>query len=150
MHWLLNIVGVVFLSMLFDVVFPNGKLNSLCKSIFGLFAMFVIIKPVLNIKTDVFDTVYVDNELLNNINNSKCDALVLKITSHLESLGMFDVDVEIDSNLNYDEFVVENIYVDVTKLVLNKNFENINTNELIAVEINKISNVDIERIIVYG
>ena len=39
--WLLSIVGVVFLGVLFDLIYPNGKTNSLCKTIFALVAVVV-------------------------------------------------------------------------------------------------------------
>ena len=41
--WLLSILGVVFLAVLLDIVYPNGKTNKFCKSIFGLFAIIGVV-----------------------------------------------------------------------------------------------------------
>lgn len=151
MSWMLSIVGVAFLGILFDLIYPNGRINALCKSIFGLIAVFVMISPILHINIEDF---LIDNasnsELLTNINNSKNDALKAKIENGLKSCGFDNVNVEIESNLNYDEFVVDYIYIDTTNIVLNKELSNINKYEVIKEEVNKLTNLDVERIIVYG
>lgn len=150
--WLLGIVGVVFLGVLFDLIFPNGKLNSLCRNIFGIFALFVIISPIL--KVDVNDMFSFDSnsdsQLISNINDAKNNSLILKIEEYLKTCGFEGVAVEIDSNLNYEEYVIKNIYVDITNLVLTENIENINKYEVIAEKVNKITGIDLERIVVYG
>ena len=47
--WLLSVIGVVFLAVLLDFVYPNGKTNAFCKSIFGIFAMIMLIYPLVKI-----------------------------------------------------------------------------------------------------
>ena len=67
--WLLSIVGVVFMGVLFDLIYPNGKTNSLCKSIFAILSLFVMVAPILkidinDIKADNFN----NQELIEHIN----------------------------------------------------------------------------------
>ncbi|MBQ7352072.1 MAG: hypothetical protein IJW59_04380 [Clostridia bacterium] len=151
MNWLLSVVGIVFLGILFDMIFPNGKINSLCRSLFGLFAMFVLISPILHIDMNIFEgSDFVDGKLIDSINSARDESFIIKINEHLKSKGFDGVVVEIDSKIDNDEYQIENIYVDITNLVLLQNNQNINTYEVIAVEINKLTNVDLERIVVYG
>ena len=82
--WLLSIIGVVFVGVIFDIIYPNGKTNAVCRSVFGIMAIFVIIKPVFNfVKVDHIDESYIDKNLLINIDESKCDYLESKIKSDL-------------------------------------------------------------------
>lgn len=149
--WLLSIIGVVFLGVLFDLIYPNGKTNTLCKSIFGIFAMFVILSPLFNFEVDkVISDVSTDTVLIDNINKAKDNAIKIKIDNHLNNENIIGAIVEIESNLNLNEYYIKNIFVDSTNLVLTENVTNINKYEVIANEISKVVDVDKERIIVYG
>lgn len=149
--WLLGLIGVVFLGVLFDLVYPDGKTNAFCKSIFGILSVIMIISPILNLKIEdyVIDN-SVNTALIQNINRSKCEALKLKIQKELSDKGFNDFVVEIDVNINNNEFEVENIYIDITNLVLSENLENINKYEVIGNEVAHIASIDVEKVIVYG
>ena len=149
--WLLSIVGIVFLCVLFDIVYPNGKTNTLCKSIFGIFSVFVMISPLVKIDFDnAIESTVVNEILIENINKAKDENERLKIIELLKENGIEGVNVEIVSILNYNEYEIKNIYVDTTNLVLTENITNINKYEVIANKIAEIVNIDLERIIVYG
>ena len=150
-NWLLTIVGVIFLGVLFDVIYPNGKTNKLCKSIFGLLSLFVIISPILKIDIDKIkiDSV-VNTQLIENINKSKSESIKLQIDNHLKSCGINGAVVKIDTTLSEENFLIEKVYIDITNLVLTENSENINKYEVIINEISNLLNLDKERIIVYG
>lgn len=149
--WLLSIVGVIFIGVLFDLIYPNGKTNNICKGIFSIIAVCIMVSPILNIdinkiKVDNF----VNNELIEHINETKLETIKLKIDSHLNSCGINGVVVKIDSNLTEDEFCVEKIYIDTTNLVLTDNITNINKYDVIINEVSSFLKIEKERIIVYG
>ena len=149
--WLLSIVGIVFLGVLFDLLYPNGKTNKLCKSIFAIIATFIMIFPLLNLSADnVFDNLSENTVLIKNINQAKEESCRLQIISHLNNAGIVGVSVEIESNLDYKNYEIENIYVDVTNLVLTEKITNINKYEVVAKEISSVVNIPEERIVVYG
>ena len=149
--WLLSVVGIIFLGVLFDLLYPNGKTNKLCKSIFGLISIFVIISPVFSLDYKELSTKVASNKLLiKNLNKSKNVYLKQKIELHLESRLINGVNVEIDSNLTLNEYEIENIYVDTTNLVLTENVTNINKYEVIQNEILSVVDIDVGRIIIYG
>lgn len=149
--WLLSVIGVVFIGVLFDILYPNGKTNKLCKSIFGIFATFIMISPIFNVDINsVFEGVVEDSVLLENINQAKEDTYKRMIESHLNDVGIVGVSVEIDGYLDYSEFVIKNVYVDTVNLVLTENITNINKYEVIANEVVSVVEIPSERIIVYG
>lgn len=149
--WLLSIVGVVFLSILFDLIYPNGKTNAFCKSIFGIIAIFIIISPILKIDIDNIDiNSSTTNALVENINKSKENSIKLKIEAHLKNCGINGVIVRIESNLTTESFEIEKIYIDSTNLVLTENITNINKYEVITKEVAQLLEIDSKRIVVYG
>ena len=149
--WLLSITGVIFLGVLFDLIYPNGKTNTLCKTIFGVVAVVVMITPILNIDLDKLTLGgSVNQQLINNLEEAKIQSIKTRVDTHLKSCGISGVIVKIDIILSEDKFYIDKIYLDTTNLVLTENVTNINKYEVIANEISKVVDVDKERIIVYG
>ena len=149
--WLLSIVGVIFLAVLIDFIYPNGKTNAFCKSIFGLFAIIMLIRPILNIdlKAD-FNKNFVSTSINKNLKKSKDECYLMAITKALEENKISGVDVEIDSKMVDNVYEIENIYVDTTNIVLTNNLTHTNKYEVIIQNILKIVEIDKERIVIYG
>ena len=149
--WLLSIIGVVFLAVLIDFIYPNGKTNAFCKSIFGLFAIIMMIRPILNIdlKAD-FNKNFVSTSINKNLKKSKDEYYLMAITKSLEENKISGVDVEIDSKMVDNVYEIENIYVDTTNIVLTNNLTHTNKYEVIIQNILKIVEIDKERIVIYG
>ena len=149
--WLLSLIGVVFLGVLFDVIYPNGKTNAFCKGLFGIFTIYIIVSPIINFKLDINnDNNFVDTALVENINNAKVQAMEIKINNVLKDNGISNVYVEIDCDLSNSEFIVENITIDISNLVLDDGLMNINIYEVITNNVVSITGIDKDRIIIYG
>ena len=149
--WLLSIIGVVFMGVLFDIIYPNGKTNAVCRSIFGIIAIFVMMKPVFNfIKFDNVADNFIDKNLLLSIDESKCDYLESKIKSDLLSRGVDGVNVEIDGITEDNVFEIKNVYVDISEIVLSEDMMNINKYEVISNIILESVDIQKEGIIIYG
>ena len=148
--WLLTIIGVVFLGVMIDLIYPNGKTNTFCKGIFGIFVVFVLVSPVLKFNENKFKENYIDDVAISNIINLRENSFKTQIESVLQNLGLSYVDVEIDGKMLNNEFIIENIFVDITNMVLSENKMNINKYEVITCEIQKITNIEKSRIIFYG
>lgn len=149
--WILSIVGIVFLGVLFDLIYPAGKTNAFCKSIFSIFAMIILISPILNLNTDeIFQSSSTFSELDYNITKSKDEALKAKILEGLKTHDIVGVDVEIESTMGSFEYEINNVYIDTTNLVLTERITNINKYEVITSLVCEIANVDKEKIQVYG
>ena len=149
--WLLSITGVIFLGVLFDLIYPNGKTNTLCKTIFGVVAVVVMITPILNIDLDKLTLGgSVNQQLINNLEEAKIQSIKTRIDTHLKSCGISGVIVKIDIILSEDEFFIDKIYLDTTNLVLTENVTNINKYEVIIKEVSSLLKIESEKVVVYG
>lgn len=148
--WLISIVGVVFLGILLDLVYPNGKTNAFCRSIFGIMIVCIMISPIVKYKNNDYSIDLNNSSLLASINESKEFALKSQIEGILRNKGIDGVVVEIESNLLENDFQIENIYVDTSELVLTENLTNINKYEVISRTILEFVDIDNERLIIYG
>lgn len=149
-EWLFSIVGVVFLAILFDLIYPSGKTNNFCKSLFGIIAAFIMISPIIKLESVDISNDYTDDTLVNNINKSKETLYKLQVEDYLKKNGYDGVIVEIVGNVSDNVFEIENVYVDITNIVLTEDVENINIYEVIVNEISNEYGIDSERIFVYG
>lgn len=148
--WLLSVVGIVFLSILFDLIYPSGKTNKFCKSIFGIIAIGVILSPILNLNFSGIDGSYWDEQLVANINKSKAEVYAREVEYYLEREGFSRASVEVDYTLSENDFCVNFIYVDTSNVVLRENLTNINKYEVIAEKVSNQFDISEERVLVYG
>lgn len=148
--WLMSIVGVAFLGVLLDIIYPNGKTNTFCKSMFGVMVVFVMINPLLNFKDNNFKIDLLKDDIITNLNDNKITVLQSQIELGLNAKGIEGAFVEIYGNIEDNEVVIDNIYIDCSQVVLSENEANINKYEVISKCVLEIVNIDKERIIVYG
>lgn len=149
--WLFSIVGVVFLAVLIDFVYPNGKTNTFCKSMFGLFAVIILVSPITKIDlSDELSSNFVSTSISSNLKKSKDEYYALKIIKQLNESDIDGIDVEIESIMEDNVYELENIYIDTTNLVLSENLTHTNKYEVIIQEVLKIVEIDKERIVIYG
>lgn len=148
--WLLSIVGVSFLAVLLDIIYPNGKTNAFCKSIFGIMTVCIMMSPLLNFKTKNFKIDLFNSEVAETLNDSKNVVLENQITNLLLSKGINNVCVEIENNLSDNDYEIENVYVDTSEIVLSENMKNINKYEVISQSVLEVLDIEKERIIIYG
>jgi len=148
--WLLGVIGIVFLGVLLEIVYPNGKTNVFCRGIFGIFAVAVMLSPILKLKNIDFDVNYVDETLVNNINDAKENYYKIKIEQVLKNNAINGAIVELEGKTTNNEYEIENIFIDTSELVLTENLTNINKYEVITQTILETIDIDKERIIVYG
>lgn len=147
MTWIISVVGVILLSVLTDVLLPEGQMNKYVKGIFSILLIFVIIAPLA-------DFLRKDMEIgdLLNFNLGEQGVVVEKseitemeecILSELELMGISCEKVVIFSRENnIDTIVGVNVFLREKK------------DEEIEIRIKKIvkSKIDIEqeKIFVYG
>lgn len=53
--YILSIVGVVFIEAVLDQILPEGKLSTIIRSVFAVFLLYIIIKPISMLSTNNFD-----------------------------------------------------------------------------------------------
>lgn len=148
-QWLLSVIGVVFLSILFDLIYPSGKTNKFCKGIFGIIAVGIILSPIF--KIDLINTnEFVDKDLVESISKSKAEAYESNIENYLSSIGIDGASVEVKYTLSENDFMLKSIYLDVSNVVLTENLSNINKYEVIARKVSEKFDVSVDEVFVYG
>ena len=58
--WMLSVVGIIFASVILELIIPDGKTNSFIKSILVIIFMYVVLTPVID---------WVNNDDIININS---------------------------------------------------------------------------------
>lgn len=148
--WLLSVIGVVFLAVLLDFVYPNGKTNAFCKSIFGIFAMIMLIYPLVKIDISSLSQTNLSYiSLEEEIRKSKDEYYRLKLENTFSNENIIGVSVEIDSKMKDNDYYISNVFVDISSIVLSQDLEHKNKYEVIEELILKTINVDKENIIIY-
>ena len=147
---LLSVIGVVFLAVLLDFVYPNGKTNAFCKSIFGIFAMIMLIYPLVKIDISSLSQTNLSYiSLEEEIRKSKDEYYRLKLENTFSNENIIGVSVEIDSKMKDNDYYISNVFVDIGSIVLSQDLEHKNKYEVIEELILKTINVDKENIIIY-
>ena len=149
--WLLSILGVVFLAVLLDIVYPNGKTNKFCNSIFGLFAIIVLISPIfkLDFQSTSNDN-FINTTINKNIQKSKDEYYKIKIENALVDEEIVGVSVEIESIMDNNVYQIQNVLVDTSNIVLTDFLTHNNKYEVIIQKISKLMEIEQERIVIYG
>ena len=148
--WLISIVGIVFLGILFDMIYPNGKTNKICKSVLGIATLLVMISPIFEFKFNFDNKNFINNSIMESLTNSRINLIQKEIEVSLSMKGIEGVFVSLDSNFDNNELIIENIYIDISNAVLLENYENINKYEVILNEVQKVIDIDKENVIISG
>ncbi len=130
--WLLSIAGVVILSVLSELVLPEGQMNKYTKVIFSFAILLVIIMPLPKLFGKNFDISKLfgqQNELqedyLYQLNLDKVTALSNDFSSRVESEGMKKVKISINANILAKKLEIFSVYVDLCDIEYTKDFGNI-------------------------
>lgn len=152
--WLLNIIGIIFVGVLFEIILPDGKTNNFIKHVFTIFLLFTIISPISNFINNNFtlntDVDVVDENFIYVTNLNKISELEKTITNNLEKVGIKNVSVILNSNIFETDLIINSVYVDVTNKKLENNVSESEYKNEIKKIILKTVNVDSEDIIIYG
>ena len=152
--WLLNIIGIIFVGVLFEIILPDGKTNNFIKHVFTIFLLFTIISPISNFINNNFtlntDVEVVDENFIYVTNLNKISELEKTITNNLEKVGIKNVSVILNSNIFETDLIINSVYVDVTNKKLENNVSESEYKNEIKKIILKTVNVDSEDIIIYG
>lgn len=153
LSWILSVVGIVFISIIMEIILPNGKTNNFIKSIFSIFLLFIFISPIKEIinkfNTETFneENIVLDENFLYEINQEKNESNQLLIQNRLKSKGIDGVNVVICNNLNNYDYTIDKIYIDTSNLVISNDLKHINKYEVITNTILELINIEKDKII---
>lgn len=155
--WIISIAGVCLLSVLLDLMMPEGKMGACIKNVFSYAIVLVVIVPLPNIFKGNFnlDNVFkeVDFEIqdtyIYNVNQAKLDKWNEDINNGLNDKGIYGAVVSISANIFDLNMEINAVYVDLYNVVISDKNSNINIKtEVISVVIN-IVNISKDKVIFY-
>lgn len=124
--WLLSIAGVISLSVIVELMLPEGQLNKYIRSIFSFIVMLVIIAPLPSLigKNVTFPDISISEEYgiqedyIFQLNIYKTEAIQSEISSDIREAGYENVTVSITSENYSSIFTIKAIYVELGKIVI--------------------------------
>ncbi len=129
--WLLSIAGVVILSVLSELVLPEGQINKYTKVIFSFAILLVIIMPLPKLFGKNFDISKffgqqseLQEDYLYQLNLDKVTALSDDFSKKVESEGMKRVKISINANILSEKLEIFSVYVDLCDIEYTKEFGN--------------------------
>ena len=130
--WILSIAGIVCLSVLVELVLPDGQMNRYIKGIFSFIVVFIIISPLpklLNKNIDISSifsyeqSFQLDEEYLYQLNLDKLNSLQSAIEKEIKTNGYENVALYINADIFNNEMQIKSVSVDLTQLVILENAE---------------------------
>ena len=132
--WLLSIAGIVILSVLAELVLPEGQMNKYTKVIFSFIILLVIIMPLPKLFGKDFDInkffgtseSVLQEDYLYQLNLDKLSALNEDISKDIQESGLKNVVLSINANILTDKLEILGVFVDLCDLEYAESFENKN------------------------
>lgn len=156
-QWLISIAAVVALSVLLDIIVPEGETNKYIKGIFALITIFVIISPISNFINRDFsiEDIFITSNNNSSINTTLVDATkndINNLTSNALNKALADKgynNVTSRIYLNYEE-KIDFVTIDINNLIIAEKVSHINIINDIKSIVSTCLNIDKERVIIYG
>ncbi len=153
--WVLSIAGVCVLSVLVELVLPEGKTQKYIKTVFSFFVIIVIIAPLPKLAKSDFsldsiiagDNVELQEDFIYQINRDKLDAISQDIESDLNQQGIRGVQVLVSANIFTSNLEIEAVFVDLFEMVITQESQHINTHETIKRTVKKYVDIKEENIV---
>ena len=147
MTWIISVVGVILLSVLTDVLLPEGQMNKYVKGIFSILLIFVIIAPLadfLRKDIEIGDLLNFDMESGGIVvEKSEIVKMEESLRADLETLGIQCEKVVIFSRENNINTIVG------VNVFLKEKKEEKHVDMIRKIITNKI-NIEQEKIFIYG
>ena len=126
--WIVSISAVVIITAIVSLILPEGKLGKHIKSIFSIFIVFTIIKPIIYIKDNDFnyqnifnqDNIELQYDFIDYISNEKIEEYEKNCVDILEQNGIKKASVKLTYSLNNtQEIIIKFVSVDLKNSVIN-------------------------------
>ena len=152
--WVMSILGIVIISLLIEIILPNGKTSKIIKGIMAVLSIFVIISPIKNLVGDInleliSKEFAIDKSFIANRDNEKLDVYKETIEKDLKSNGYLNISISFKTFLSKEETQIESVFVDLRGLVLSNEKLNIDKYTNITAIIKNIISVKEDSIIFY-
>lgn len=130
--WLISIAGIICLSVIVELILPDGQMNKYIKSVMSFLVTFIILLPLpklLNSDRDysnIFnyeENIQVDENYLYQLNLDKANSLKEDIEKDIIKLGYENISVYISCDIFESQMNFTSITVDISNIVITANAE---------------------------
>ena len=160
-NWILSIAGIICVSVIVELILPDGQMNRYIKGIFSFIIILVVIMPIpklLNRNFDfsnIFDNsgYEIDSDYLYQVNLDKMNSVKNEIEKQIEKRGYLNVVVSINCDIFDNSMQYKSIFVDLSNLVISGQAEHNNISKIkkdISSIIMAIIDIDEEAILYDG
>lgn len=155
--WVLSIAGVCLLSVVVDLISPDGKTNSSIKNVFAYAMILVVILPLprlinsnFNIQ-DVFSEheIQIQDSYIYNMNQAKLDKWTKSINNDLNNKQIYGAVVSISANIFDTNMQIDAVYVDLYNVVITDKNQNINIKTEVKSVVLKYININEDKVVFY-
>lgn len=156
--WAISIVGIVLLTVICDMMLPDGQTSKYIKTITSIIAIFVMVSPAIALlKGDIIvdDILSKEYEInvgyIEHVNETISQAYEDSIVKSLSANGYKNAVVTISMQGNYGNYKIKKVDIDIQNLVITQQNYNIDivVTDIISIVAN-IVNVDSDKVNVYG
>lgn len=160
-NWILSIAGIICVSVIVELILPDGQMNRYIKGIFSFIIILVVIMPIpklLNRDLDfsnIFDNsgYEINSDYLYQVNLDKMNSVKNEIENQIEKRGYLNVVVSINCDIFDNSMQYKSIFVDLSDLVISGQAEHNNISKIkkyISSIIMAIIDIDEEAILYDG
>ncbi len=136
--WIMSIAGVICLSVIVELVLPDGQMNRYIKGTFSFIIILVIIMPVPKLlgqqlnTSDIlnYEEITIDDDYIYQLNLDKINSLQANIEEDILKRGYENVRVYISCDIFGNSLSFESITVDINNLVITDNAEHNNITKI--------------------
>lgn len=155
--WVISIAGICLLSVLMDLIMPDGKMGSCIKSVFSYAIALVVILPLPNVFKNEFsiDDIFsetdfeIQDSYIYNVNQARLDKWTECINDDLTNQGIYGVVVSISANIFEVNMVVDAVYVDLYNVVISDENKNINIKTEVVGVVLKYLEISKDKVVFY-
>lgn len=160
-NWILSIAGIICVSVIVELILPDGQMNRYIKGIFSFIIILVVIMPIPKLLyrdldfSNIFDNsgYEIDSDYLYQVNLDKMNSVKNEIEKQIEKRGYLNVVVSINCDIFDNSMQYKSIFVDLSDLVISGQAEHNNISKIkkdISSIIMAIIDIDEEAILYDG
>lgn len=146
--WVLSIAGIVCISVLVEIIMPEGQMNKYIRGVLSFIIILVIISPLPRLlkakDLRVYSTINqieIQQEFIDNFNVAKKDAYESDLSKLMENIGYDGVNFQLKMRTDGEKCYFDKLYVDLSNLVIKENAQHkdiVEIKEEILGEVSKV------------
>ena len=135
--WILSIAGVICISVIVEIIMPEGQMNKYIKGVLSFIIIFVIVSPLPNLLkqkdisiTTNINQIGVQQDFLDKYNLACKDAIEKDLIQQLDEMGYGGISIGLSYCTDGETCRFDKAYVELKGLVIKENSAHKNISEI--------------------